>query len=125
MMNGKITRSFSGNTGRTSGILIASSFAVSFASVMSHSPRGTVLLAAMGVPVVSWQLRASFQSVQLFHKSVDVFESAVDRGKADVGDGIEAAQAVHDHRAEGLRRDLAFRGVGHCRLDRVRHPLEL
>ena len=37
MMNGKITRSFSGSTGRTSGILIASSFAVSFASVISSS----------------------------------------------------------------------------------------
>src|SRR5215212_1869495 len=36
MMNGKITRSFSGRTGRTSGILIASSLAVSFASVMSQ-----------------------------------------------------------------------------------------
>src|SRR6266581_4628501 len=34
MMNGKITRSLSGSTGRTSGILIASSFAASFASVM-------------------------------------------------------------------------------------------
>jgi hypothetical protein len=35
MMNGKITRSLSGSTGRTSGILIASSFAASFASVIS------------------------------------------------------------------------------------------
>jgi len=32
MMNGKITRSLSGKTGRTSGILIASSFVVSFGS---------------------------------------------------------------------------------------------
>ena len=35
MMKGKITKSFSGSTGRTSGILIASSFAVSFASVIA------------------------------------------------------------------------------------------
>src|SRR5690349_7024560 len=41
MMNGKITRSLSGSTGRTSGILIASSFAVSFASVISFSEGGT------------------------------------------------------------------------------------
>src|SRR5207302_5291845 len=40
MMNGKMTRSFSGNTGRTSGILIASSFAGSFASDMCSSVAG-------------------------------------------------------------------------------------
>src|SRR5258708_36526911 len=37
MMNGQITRSFSGSTGRTSGILIASSLEASFGSVIEFS----------------------------------------------------------------------------------------
>src|SRR5437016_6592257 len=37
MMNGKITRSFNGSTGSTSGILIASSLAVSLGSVIRSS----------------------------------------------------------------------------------------
>src|SRR5437773_970996 len=53
MMKGKITRSFSGSTGRTSGILIASSFAVSFASVIACLSRaaGNQPDSAMAVPV--------------------------------------------------------------------------
>ena len=31
---------------------------------------------------------------------------AIDGGEADVGDAIELAQAVHDHRADPIRGDL-------------------
>src|SRR5687768_17578545 len=158
MMNGKITRSLSGSTGRTSGILIASSFAVSFASVISTShdcgqnhcalrcngcSRGFGELSARSSQLAGrygpssavscelraesceLHLRASFQSVQLLHKCVDVLEAAVDRRKSDVRDSIEVAQTVHHQSAERLRRDLALGRVGHGRLDGVGDPLEL
>src|SRR5262245_11858035 len=62
--------------------------------------------------------------MQLFHKSVDIFESSIHRGESDIGDRIEIAQTVHDHRAESLRRDLPFDGVGHRGLDRIGHALQ-
>src|SRR3954467_10583921 len=52
MMNGKMTRSLSGSTGRTSGILIASSFAVSFASVIE------------GLSLVQWMSQGTVVSDQ-------------------------------------------------------------
>src|SRR3954467_14314781 len=96
MMNGKITRSLSGSTGRTSGILMASSFAVSFASLMHSSRQGgetTAPSCAMAVP-------SSFQLVQLFHKGLYILETAVHRGKADIGHRIHVPQLLHHLRPQ-------------------------
>src|SRR5688500_17990131 len=99
MMNGKITRSFSGSTGRTSGILMASSFAVSFASVISSSRQGKPAeISAMAVPCQhqsEFVCRTLLQSVQLFHKGIDIFEAAVNRSKANIRHRIEAPKAFH------------------------------
>src|ERR1041385_1556540 len=54
MMNGKITRSLSGSTGRTSGIFMAFSFACSFGSVICSlfdDATGDPTVSAMAVPV--------------------------------------------------------------------------
>src|SRR5438128_12547241 len=88
MMNGKMTRSFNGSTGRTSGILIASSFADSFASVISAScPRESPDPAFL-----QWlfPLR-SLQFMQLFHERFDIFEVPIHRCEPDVGHRIERA----------------------------------
>src|SRR5688572_11036911 len=125
MMNGKITRSLSGNTGRTSGILIASSFAVSFASVISTSQEKRENMRRLRCNGCSRLDSQLLQSVQLLDECIDVLEAAIHRREADVGNGIEVAQPIHDQGADGLRRNLAFGGVGHRRLDRVGDPLQL
>src|SRR6185436_17658525 len=121
MMNGKITRSFNGRTGSTSGNLIASSFAVSFASVMSYLGR------TLGLPCNgdSTRHRPLLQSMQLFHKRIHIFESAIHRSESDVRHGVEIAQAIHHQRAEALRRDLALPGLLHLVLERVGDALQL
>src|SRR5688572_29573457 len=124
MMNGKITRSLSGSTGRTSGILIASSFAVSFASVISTSQEKRENMRRLRCNGCSRLDSQLLQSVQLLDECIDVLEAAIHRREADVGNGIEVAQPIHDQGAEGLRRNLAFGGVGHRRLDRVGDPLQ-
>src|ERR1043165_1085489 len=108
MMNGKITRSLSGSTGRTSGILIASSFAVSFASVLSASSGQ----AAMAVP-------ASFQFGQLFYEGIHICESSRDESEADRRHRGERPRALHHHLPDALAGELALPGVEHRHLDRV------
>src|ERR1043165_7565214 len=119
MMNGKMTRSLRGSTGRTSGILIASSFAASFASVISSSRPGETALSVQWLfPLRSPQL------VQFLHKRFNVLEVAIHRGESHVRHGIELAQARHHQRADLAAGDLALAGVGHGRLDRVGQSLQ-
>src|SRR5438045_1566419 len=104
MMNGKMTRSFSGSTGRTSGILIASSFADSFASVIFPSSAPPVKRALLQWlfrdPVRSGQCavhrqfasacalrtahRALLQCMQLLHEGLHVLEVPIHRGESYV-----------------------------------------
>src|SRR5713101_2757746 len=108
MMNGKMTRSFSGSTGRTSGILIASSFAVSFASVIRTS---------WGEPAGNPCNRCSrdllLQLMQFLYERLHILEPTVDGSESDVGNRIELAQPLHHHHSELLAADLALAGIVH------------
>src|SRR5213075_3435748 len=93
MMNGKMTRSFNGSTGRTSGILIASSFADSFASVISAScPRESPHELTCNACSDEVTGHLSLQLVQLLHKRFDIFEIAIHRCESNISDRIEIAQ---------------------------------
>ncbi len=47
------------------------------------------------------------QRVELFHECVDVFETAVDRCEAHVGDLVELSQPVHQQCTDGACGELA------------------
>src|SRR3954462_3101364 len=83
MMNGKMTRSFSGRTGRTSGILIASSFAVSFASVILPSCGGTSLQSLHRCS------RYLLELMQFFDERLHILEPTVHRSESDVSHRVE------------------------------------
>src|SRR5438132_1185509 len=113
MMNGKITRSFSGNTGRTSGILIASSFAVSFASDMCSSVAGNYEHSCNGyscpVPI------SRFFGAGLLPQFAPVQPLAQEENHAD-----------HDHRhhAHNVKKyGRGDRGVDVESIESCQHPL--
>ena len=51
------------------------------------------------------------QPFQFFLEFADVFEVAIDGGKADVGDGVEALEVLHDQLADFAGGAFALGGI--------------
>src|SRR5205807_1783373 len=63
--------------------------------------------------------------IDLAFEFADVAELPVDRREPHVGDLVDAAQLLHDERADVGRPDFPLRPVLQLRLDAVGNPLEL
>ena len=78
-----------------------------------------------GVGAFVAEVFAAEQAFELDLELVDVFEVAVDAGEADVGDGVDVFEAVHDELANGRRRALALGRVDDEGFDGVDDLLHL
>ena len=65
------------------------------------------------------------QLVKFIHKRVDVFELAVNRGEANVGNLVNALDLFHSQLADLRGRDLAVKAALDLCLDRINHCLDL
>lgn len=63
--------------------------------------------------------RLSPRARDLFAKFFDIFETAVDRGKTDIGDFIELFQLLHHQIANHLARHFALTGGAQLRFNMI------